>query len=141
MYRKDAVKKYAAPPAAGNPREAEAWAMSQAALRMMSAKEQNDKQAMVDAARLNWRLWTIIQADLLSPESSVPDDIRSNMLSLSNFVDKHTVAFLAQPRPEKLDVLINIDRELARGLYERPDAPAEAGGAEPAEPPPTVTSA
>ena len=124
MYRNEAHKKYAAPPAPGNPREVEAWAMTQAALRMMSAKEQNDRDAMLEATRLNWRLWTIIQADLLDPECTVPDEIRSNMISLANFVDKHTVTFIRQPKADDLEVLININREIAGGLYTRPDAPA-----------------
>lgn len=136
MYRNEALKKYAAPPAPGNPREVEAWAMTQAALRMMSAKEQNDREAMLEAARLNWRLWTIIQADLLDPECTVPEDVRSNMLSLANFVDKHTVAFIRQPKADDLDVLINVNREIAGGLYTRPDAPDEPTAGPGAAPPP-----
>ena len=42
------------------------------------------------------------------------------MISLSNFVDKQTVAFIAEPNPEMLDVLININRDLAGGLMTNP---------------------
>lgn len=85
---------------------------------MKEALEHNDTEAMLAAVRLNWRLWTIFQGELLDPVCTVPDDIRTNVLSLAQFVDKHTVAFIAEPEPAKLDVLISINRDLAGGLHE-----------------------
>lgn len=114
------VKNYATPPASGNPREVEAWALTQAALRMIDAQESGDRAAMLAAVRLNWQLWTIIQSDLLDPQCPVPLDLRSNGLSLANFIDKHTVEFLGKPAPEKMNILISINRELAGGLYQKP---------------------
>lgn len=75
---------------------------------------------MIGAVRLNWRLWTIFQAELLDPDSTVAMDIRTNLLSLAQYIDKHTVDFLAKPTPDKIDTLVNINRELATGLYQRP---------------------
>lgn len=133
MYRNEAVKSYAVPPTPGNAREVEAWAMTQASLRMKDAQQAEDRKAMVDAARLNWRLWTIIQADLLEPNCPLPVDVRSNVLSLANFVDKHTVKFLSRPNASMLDVLININREIASGLYAQPQqADVLAAPAQPA---------
>lgn len=120
MPKSDSLKSYAAPPMPGNPRATEAWALTQAALRMKESRDQNDVNAMLGAVRLNWRLWTIFQAELLDPNSPVPMDIRSNLVSLSNFIDKHTVAFIAEPAAPKLDVLININRDIAGGLYATP---------------------
>jgi flagellar biosynthesis activator protein FlaF len=77
---------------------------------------------MLKAVRLNWQLWTIIQSELLAPDCPVPMDIRQNVLSLANFIDKHTVGFIGKPVPSKLDVLISINRELAGGLYLVPEA-------------------
>ncbi|HEB79749.1 MAG TPA: flagellar protein FlaF [Rhodospirillales bacterium] len=133
MYKKNLMKSYATPPLEGNPREVEAWALTQAALRMKDAKEAGDHDAMLAAARLNWRLWTIFQAELLSPECTVPDDIRSNVLSLSNFIDKHTLDFISNVKPERLDILISINRELAGGLYAKPRQ-AEENEENPEEP-------
>ena len=42
------------------------------------------------------------------------------MISLCNFVDKVTVDFISDTKPEKLDVLININREIASGLLATP---------------------
>lgn len=117
---------YSPIPKGGNPRQSEAWALIESARRMKEAQaDANDKAALVGAARLNWRLWTLFQASLVLPESVVPEDVRNNMLSLANFVDRQTVGFLADPKPEKLDVLIRINREIASGLMAQAPIPAE----------------
>ncbi len=84
---------------------------------MKQAQEATDREAILAAARLNWRLWTIFQSELLDPQCTVPTDVRVNVLTLAQFVDKRTVEILGDPQPEKLDALISIDRELAAGLY------------------------
>ena len=116
MSTENLVRKYETPPPEGNPRKTEAWALTQAALRMKAAQESSDTAAMLAAVRLNWQLWTIIQSELLAPDCPVPMDIRQNVLSLANFIDKHTVGIVGEPNPQKLDVLISINRELAGGL-------------------------
>jgi flagellar protein FlaF len=83
---------------------------------------------MLEAVRVNWRLWTILQAELLDPQCQLPDELRSNVLSLAQFIDKHTVDIIAEPKPEKLDVLIAINRELAGGLFTSPGPGAGAEG-------------
>lgn len=130
------VANYEKPPAPGDPRATEAWALTQAAVRLTRAMDSGDEREMKAALRLNWQLWTIIQSELLSPNSTVPDDIRSNVLSLSNFIDKHTMEILRAPKPDALQVLININRELAGGLR---DAPAGADADTPAQETPDGT--
>ena len=49
--------------------------------------------------------------------SLVPDGLRTNMLSLANFVDKHSVDVIGKPVAAKLQVLISINRELSAGLF------------------------
>ena len=118
------VRSYAAPPSPGNPRATEAWALTRLALRLRDSKSGADAGEMLEAVRVNWRLWTILQAELLDPQCQLPDELRSNVLSLAQFIDKHTVDIIAEPKPEKLDVLIAINRELAGGLF---TAPAQNG--------------
>jgi flagellar protein FlaF len=129
MQKKSLPKGYATAPLPGNPREVEAWALVQAALRLKDARDTNNTEAMLAAVRLNWQLWTIIQSELLAPDCPVPADIRGNVLSLSAFIDKRSVDFIADPQPKKLDILININRELAGGLYAKPQEGATAGTA------------
>lgn len=149
MSNNELVKRYSRLPVGGKaakPGEVEAWGLMQAALRMKESRERNQADEVMLAVRLNWRLWTIFQAELLDPNCPVPADIRTNLLSLGNFVDQHTVAFIAEPKPEKLDVLISINRELAGGLYGAPvvanpsetEAPRPEPAAAPGETPPAA---
>jgi flagellar biosynthesis activator protein FlaF len=101
----------------GNPRETEGRALLESARRMSEAQNNpEDKQGISTVARLNWRLWTILQAEICAPECALPPEIRTNMLNLSNFIDKRMVGILANPQPDKLDILININRQIASGL-------------------------
>ena len=85
-------------------------------------------EALLTAARLNWRLWTIFQAEITSPECQLPIELRQNMLALCNFVDRVTVELLTDPAPSKVNVLININREIASGLLATPpESPATPG--------------
>jgi flagellar protein FlaF len=63
-------------------------------------------------------LWTIFQASLLDPECQVPSEVRSNLLGLSNFIDRHTALLLADGDPAKMDMLININRQISEGLLQ-----------------------
>ena len=113
------------PTANADPRQIEGWALTETAIRMKAAqREPVDEAVLLEAVRLNWRLWTIFQASLLEPDCPVPIEIRNNILSLSNFIDKHTAGIIAEPRPDKLDVLIRINREIAGGLMTVPAATA-----------------
>jgi flagellar protein FlaF len=98
------------------PQQAEAWALTTAARKLADAKQSGEKSAILAAVRLNWRLWTIFQANLAGPECEVPNGIKLSLLRLANFIDKRSVVLLAAADPEKLDVLININRQIASGL-------------------------
>jgi flagellar protein FlaF len=115
------------PSAAADPRQVEGWALTETAVRMKAAQRPPvDEAAVLQAVRLNWRLWTIFQSALLDPDCPLPLEIRNNILSLSNFVDKHTAGIIADPQPDKLDVLIRINREIAGGLMTVPAAATPA---------------
>lgn len=107
---------------------------------MRAAQESNDTAAILAAVRVNWQLWTIIQSELLAPDCPLPMDIRQNVLSLANFIDKHTVGVLGQPSAQKLNVLISINRELAGGLHATPADAATDRERSPAAPDPQAVS-
>ncbi|NVJ90015.1 MAG: hypothetical protein HWE34_00060 [Methylocystaceae bacterium] len=117
MY-KNQLQSYDRMPVEGNPTQSEAWALLQAALKMRDAVSSGEEAEMKAAVRLNLRLWTIFQADLLSPQCQVPAEIRQNMLTLANFIDKRSIDFMSEPIAKNIDVLININREIAGGLHE-----------------------
>ena len=122
-------------PQAGQPHYTEAWALIEAARRMADVIKDGipenikDRNMVRDALRLNWRLWTILQAELtitVNPEMS--DDVRENMLTLCKFVDEHTASILSAPTPESIITLVDINRNIASGLLElsEDDIAAEA---------------
>lgn len=115
-----------------SPREVEAMAFTKAALMLEDAKTKTgDIDEYAKALRFNHLLWTIIQADLTEPDNQLPPEIKANVMSLSIFVDKQTTKALRSSAPADLDVLININRNLAAGLRTKPEtaeAAAPAGG-------------
>ena len=120
------VQQYERVPEAGDPRQTEAWALIQAAKRLAMAithgedTDRETKNVRRNALRLNWRLWTIFQAELTQERQDLPLEIHRNMLTLCQFVDKHTVGALVEPSAEALRVLIDINRNLAAGLMSQP---------------------
>jgi flagellar biosynthesis activator protein FlaF len=128
------AQKYARTPAPGNPAKTEAWALLESA-RLMEAGKAKDRKELLAAVRQNWRLWTIFQASLLDAECTVPREVRANLLGLANFIDRHTAQILVNPAPEKIDVLVTINRRIGEGLLEgQRTAAAKAASA----PPPAV---
>jgi len=112
---------------ASDPRQVEVLALREIAQRMANAqKEPVNEDALLQAVRLNWRLWTIFQVSLLETDCPLPVEIRNNILALSNFVDKHSADIIALPVPSKLGVLIRINHDLADGLSGAVETPSGA---------------
>lgn len=119
---------YSSVPAAGSPSHSEAWALIEAARRIAGALEKAARvddlslpaanRELRDAIRLNWRLWTIFQAELTLETNPIPMDMRRNMLTLCQFVDNHTISCMGDLNPEKIKTLIDINRNIAQGLLE-----------------------
>ena len=101
-------------------REAEAAALTRAALLLEQCRDNwqapDRETKLVAALVINQQLWTIFQAELTRPDHPLPAAIRRDILSLSVFVDKRIFEIMAYPEPEKLTVIVNINRNLAAGL-------------------------
>jgi flagellar protein FlaF len=110
------------------PQAAEGYALIELARRLDdAAKIPENLAAIREVVRLNWRVWTIFQAELVDPECQTPRPIRENLLNLSNFIDKRSAELIANPEAAKLPVLININRQIGAGLLGSPsDDPEEA---------------
>jgi flagellar protein FlaF len=109
-------------PEPGNPRRTEGWALLEAARRLEEARRIGSGDAVLGAARLNWRLWTIFQASLSDSQCGLPDDLRVKMLSLANFIDRRSAEISAEPKPELLDALVRINLEVGGGMLNAPGA-------------------
>lgn len=100
-----------------SPQETLAWGLTTTARKLAQVRvDTSAKDAVMEAVRLNWRLWTIIQAEQSDPECPSPREIREGLLNLSNFVDKRSLEILTNPDQEKIDTLISINRNIAAGL-------------------------
>lgn len=72
-----------------------------------------------DVLTANRKLWTLFyDAALENAEGNRPDDLRSNIINLSNFIFKRTIDILAEPKPEKFDILLTINQEVSAGLIQ-----------------------
>jgi flagellar protein FlaF len=104
-----------------NPRELEADLLLSAAARLQAIHDGWDgKRPELNAALVyNRKLWSIFVTSATSPENPLPAGIRQNVANLGLFVFNQTMAIMANPQPESLGTLININRELAAGLLGR----------------------
>jgi flagellar protein FlaF len=101
----------------GAPRETEARALTEAASRLFRARARPDDLKELNAALVfNLRLWNILIADMIEPDNPLPNEIKSNLYNLFLFVDKRTIEILNTREIEKVDALISVNREIARGL-------------------------
>jgi flagellar protein FlaF len=101
-----------------SPRELEAAILMKAATRLQAIREDwEGKRAELDGAlAYNRKLWTILVSSATEISNPLPAAIKQNVANLGIFVFNHTVSVMSEPKPERLGVLININRELAAGL-------------------------
>ncbi len=98
-------------------REIDGLAFAKAVFRLEEAsKAVEDYDAYSSALKFHQMLWTFIQADVAADGNGLPDDLKTNILSLSIFVDSQTIMALAEPNAEHLHSLIAIDKSIASGL-------------------------
>lgn len=71
-----------------------------------------------EAVRHNQKLWTMFQAALVGDDNPLPVQLKDTLKGLSVYVDRRTLRALAEHKPELLNVLININKEIAAGLME-----------------------
>ncbi len=101
-------------------RELEAAALSKGALLLAEVQQKWDSperdQLLESALTYNQRLWSLFQTELTEPSNPLPEEIKTNLLVLSALVDKRIFEVMAYPAPEKLNLIINVNRNIAAGL-------------------------
>ena len=101
-------------------RETEARVLTQGALKLIDCQKNwdaADRNARLDnALRYNQRLWSIFQVELTKEDNPLPGNIKKNMILLSRFIDRRIFETMAFPSPEKLDIIIKINKNIAAGL-------------------------
>lgn len=80
-----------------------------------------NRDILMETLKYNRQIWLMFYDTAIeNPEGDRPDDLRSNIINLANFIFQREVEILAEPSKDKLDVLININREIAAGLAGNP---------------------
>ncbi len=106
-------------------RELEARVLLKAAKSMQDLQQEWDvgitPERLDEVLTYNRQIWLMfVDTALEDKDPSRPDELRNNIANLGLFVFKQTVDMLASPKKEKLDVLIQINRDIAAGLMSRP---------------------
>lgn len=96
-------------------------------------------EVLEETLKYNRQIWMMFYDTALeNTEGTRPDDLRSNIINLANFVFKREIEILGAPEKEKLNILISINREIAAGLMSnnnQVEAKTEEKGAEKAPTP------
>ena len=102
----------------GNPRDLEANLLSRSATNLQRIREnwQLADAELPVALKFNRKLWNVFLNSAMRDDNPMPAPIRQNIANLGLFVLSHTMKVEVRPEPARLDVLININREVAAGL-------------------------
>lgn len=101
-------------------RETEARVLTQGALKLIDCQKNwdaPDRNRRLDVAlKYNQRIWSIFQVEMAKSENPLPANIKQNVLLLSRYIDKCIFEAMAFPAPEKLNMVIKINQNIAAGL-------------------------
>ena len=105
-----------------SPRELEAAILIKAASKLQAIRDDWDgkRPELFDALTYNRKLWTILVSSATEEGNPLPVPIKQNLANLGIFIFNHTLAVMTQPAPERLGILITINREIAAGLRTQP---------------------
>ena len=101
-------------------REVEAAALTKAAIDLKRCRDQWHTDVrhanLYKALKYNQRIWSILQGELAKATNPLPRTLREKILNLSLFIDKRIIEILADPSPDKLSIVIDINLNIAAGL-------------------------
>ena len=105
-------------------REIEAAVLTKAALKLKKCQDDwnaPDRDNKLDEAlKYNQRIWSIFQSELSREDHELPKKLRLDILRLAAFIDRRIFETMAFPAPEKLNIVIDINNNLAAGLRGSP---------------------
>ncbi|QOX80325.1 flagellar biosynthesis regulator FlaF [Trichlorobacter lovleyi] len=106
-------------------RELEASVLTRAGLMLKQVQENwaapDRTEKLLEAIKFNQKVWSFFQAELSDPENPLPVNLRQDILNLSLFVDKRLFEVMANPDKDKLNIVVDIDFNIAAGLRAKPE--------------------
>ncbi len=80
------------------------------------------REEIDECLKYNRQIWMMFVDTAVEDENGDrPIELRNNIANLGVFIFNHTLDILADPSPEKFDILIDINREIAAGLMTKPE--------------------
>ncbi len=105
---------------ATSPRELEGRVLLRAAQFMQDLQAEWDAvtpEILDQTLTYNRQIWMMFVDNAIEDKSpDRPNSLRNNIANLGAFIFKHTLDVLANPQKERLNILIEINREIAAGL-------------------------
>jgi flagellar protein FlaF len=105
-------------------RKLEAAVLTKAAQKLKICQDNWDSadlgKKLEEALKFNQRIWSIFQGELIREDHPLPKKLRLDILKLGAFVDRRILETMAYPSPEKLNIVVNINNNLAAGLRDSP---------------------
>lgn len=116
-----------------DPRDLEARVLLRAVAKMQDLQKRwgsFSSEELDDVLRFNRQIWMMfLDTATTTQTDDRPVSLRSNIANLGAYVCKRSLEILADPKKEKLDILIDINREIAAGLMTKPKVEGEAADA------------
>ena len=101
-----------------NVAEKEANVLLEKAVALSQAKTNGNDLELITALDDNMKLWVEIETSLKNAKNLLPEDIKSNLLKLSKFVERLTLSKGLKVTSSDIDCLVNINMQICRGLLE-----------------------
>jgi len=126
-----------------SPREIELHALLSCAARLKAALDDGgkDMKEYSEAIKHNQKLWTMFQVGVCDPDNPLPSDLKSKILTLSNYIDRTSFSAVTTFAPEQIKSLIDINRIVAIGLSKTPNDAAQTSPQKMSPPPISANTA
>jgi flagellar biosynthesis activator protein FlaF len=100
--------------------EQDAFGLSRAAVMLDQARAQRETHPaqLVEALNHNLEVWVAIRTFAMREDSPLPDETKTNLVNLSQYVAQRTFAGHEEMSEETLDTLVNIDLQISECLLE-----------------------
>ncbi len=84
---------------------------------LIDSWDNRPKELLEDVLTYNRQIWMLFYDTALENKGDGhTNDLRSNIVNLANFIFKRELEIITDPKKEKLNILMNINREIAAGL-------------------------
>lgn len=118
MYQQGALAYQQTAKVVESSRERESALLMKAAAGLQRIKDEwpNSFDELQPMLNFNRKLWSIFMTSVTKEDSPLSDEVRQNIANLGLFVMNQTREMLLEPQPQKLDVLVRLNRQIAAGL-------------------------